>query len=138
MRRPVIGLLAAIGLIAVIGLWPVPTNASPVVAPAEYIPCADTTTAFDYVMFGHLQYHATGEVLDPVPMPSSIPFPGPVVLTVTRNLNIDPPGFGPPPVRDGYASCLPVGTKLHSYFGQPVSTRLVAETCTGYRVYEPL
>lgn len=97
----------------------------------------DTTGAIDYVVFGHGQYEATGELLTPVPMPSSTPFPGPQLGIVRRMLGTDPPGFGPVPYRDGDATCLPVGTSLHSYFGDPVTARIVARTGIGYKVYEP-
>lgn len=52
-------------------------------------------------------------------------------------LGTDQPGRGPLNVHDGDASCLPVGTELHSYFGDPVSNRIVAIARIGYKVYEP-
>lgn len=84
---------AAVGaVVATTAIWPTGTGGRPVADPEASSairpdptgsagsdwPCTtrpDATGAIDYVMFGNRQYEATGELLLPVPMPSSTLFP---------------------------------------------------------------
>lgn len=89
----------------------------------------------DFVNYGGRGYRATGQKLDPRPMPSGVPFPGVRIGTVTCTLSETQPDRRRPQ-RDGDAAFLEVGTPLFAVFDQPTSFRIAAQTPTGVWVYE--
>ena len=138
-KNPVVIATAAVavcGVVAATAAWPASPAGTAAVSALSPAPSCTTTREPDTIFFHGREYQATGKLVPPIPMPTGVPFPGPLIGTVkeTRG-NHPPPGWSLLRHADATSVQLPVGTTLRSFFDRPVTSTIVADTCAGYEFY---